>query len=101
MLKLGLASLVAAALATLSIVSFSGTADAAKPCARKKFESKLVADACKSGGQEAAKKAMKTWMKDAKKKRPSLGCASCHSKVAGDYPLKPTADKQYKDLGGK
>ena len=100
MIKLGLASLVAAALATLSLVTLSGTADAADPCKRAKFETKMVAEACKKGGQKAAKDVMKKWMKDAKKKNASIGCASCHSKVAGAYPNKPDAMKLYKELGG-
>ena len=40
-------------------------------------------------------------MKEAKKKNPSMGCASCHSKVAGDYPSKPNGLKLYQDAGGR
>ncbi len=101
MIKLGLASLVAAALATLSIVTWSGTADAGAPCKRAKFETKLVREACKKGGQVEAKNVMKKWMKEAKKKNANIACASCHSKVAGAYPNKPDAMKIYKELGGE
>jgi hypothetical protein len=102
MLKLGLASLVAAALATLSIVTLTGgDADAAAPCKRAKFETKMVADACKKGGQAEAKKVMKSWMKEAKKQDSGLTCASCHTTLAGTYPNKPDAVKKYKALGGK
>ena len=100
MLKAGLASLVAAALAILTVVSFSGDADAAKPCGRKKFETKMIAEACKKGGQDEAKKVMKSWMKEAKKKSPTMGCATCHSKVGGDYPNKKDGLKLFKEAGG-
>ena len=101
MVKLGLASLVAAALATLTVVTLTpASVDAAAACKHKKFETKLVADACQAGGQKAAKDEMKKWMKAAKKKKADIACASCHSKVGGDYPLKPDGLKMYKDLGG-
>lgn len=102
MAKLGIASLVAAALATLTLVTMSASSvDAAAPCKHKKFETTLVADACKAGGQKAAKDEMKKWMKTAKKKKADIACASCHSKVGGDYPLKPDGLKMFKDLGGQ
>lgn len=101
MLKYGLAALAAAALTTLSAVTLVGSADAGAPCKRKKFETTLVADACKAGGQAKAKDAMKKWMKEAKKKHPTVGCATCHTKVAGDYPLKPDGMKLFKEMGGK
>ena len=101
MAKFGIASLVAAALATLAFVTaMPSSVDAAAACKHAKLETKLVGDACKTGGQKAAKDAMKKWMKDAKKKKGDLACASCHTKVGGDYPLKPTGAKMYKDLGG-
>src|SRR5687767_11910073 len=97
MAKLGLFSLIAAFVGTLAIVgATSDDASAAKPCARKKFESKLVKDACQKGGQAEAKKMMKAYLKEAKKKNADLGCATCHSKVGGDYPLKPDGLKKYK-----
>lgn len=101
MAKLGIASLVAAVLATLTVVTLSASdVDAAAGCKRTKFETTSVAEACKAGGQKGAKDQMKKWMKEAKKKKPSIACASCHSKVAGDYPLKPDGLKMYKELGG-
>ena len=100
MVKLGFLALVTTALATLAVVTWSGSADAAAPCKRAKFETKAIAAACKKGGQPEAKKVMKSWMKEAKKQKPTLGCASCHKKVAGDYPNKPNAVKDYKALGG-
>ena len=89
------------ALATLTLVTLSPhSVDAATACKHKKLETTMVADACKTGGQKAAKDKMKEWMKAAKKKKADLACASCHSKVGGDYPLKPDGMKMYKDLGG-
>lgn len=101
MVKVGFASLVAAALATLTLVTLTpASVDAAAACKSTKFETKLVADACKAGGQKAAKDKMKAWMKTAKKQKADIACASCHSKVGGDYPLKKDGLKMYKDLGG-
>jgi hypothetical protein len=60
---------------------------AGKPCARSAFKTDLVKQACKDGGQTAAKKAMKDFVKKAKKTEPDLACDSCHTKVGGDFPL--------------
>jgi len=101
MAKLGFVTLIAAFVATLTAVGFSTQdASAAKPCARTKFDSKMVKDACTKGGQDEAKKVMKAFLKEAKKKDAAVGCASCHSKVGGAYPLKPDGAKKFKDLGG-
>jgi mono/diheme cytochrome c family protein len=101
MAKLGIASLVAALLATLTIVSLTpAEVDAAAACKRTKFETTQLADACKAGGQKAAKDQMKKWMKEAKKKKADVACASCHSKVGGAYPLKKDGLALYKELGG-
>ncbi len=97
--KLVLLSLVAAAAATLAVVAPGSDSAAAKPCSRKKFETKLIGDACATG-QDAAKTAMKTFLKTAKKMDKSLGCPTCHSKVGGNYPLKPDGLKRFKDDGG-
>ncbi len=102
MAKLGFFSLIAAFVGTLAIVGVtSQDASAARPCARKKFESTLVKAACQKGGQDEAKKVMKAYLKEAKKKNASLACATCHSKVGGDYPLKPDGQAKYKSNGGK
>jgi hypothetical protein len=102
MVKVALASLVAAALSTLTIVTFApSNVDAASACKTRKFETTLVAEACQKAGQAEAKKVMKDWMRVAKKQRKDLACATCHSKVGGAYPLKPVGLKLYKELGGK
>lgn len=102
MAKLTFGSLLAAALSTLALVTLSASdVDAGKACARKKFDTQFVKDSCSTGGQSKAKADMKTWMKEAKKQKKDLACATCHSKVGADYPLKPDGLKLYKDLGGK
>jgi hypothetical protein len=100
MAKLGFVSIIAAFVATLAIVGFTAQeASAGKPCVRKKFETTFLTEACKKGGQDEAKKQMKAFMKEAKKKKTDLTCASCHKKVGGDYPLKPDGTKLAKELG--
>ena len=102
MAKLGFVSLIAAFVCTLTIVGLSSNeASAGKACMHKKLESKMLIDACKKGGQDEAKKVMKTFLKEGKKKKADLTCNSCHSKVGGDYPLKPDAGKLFAELGGK
>lgn len=102
MAKLGFASIIAAFVATLAIVGFTAQdASAGKPCSRTKFETKFLADACKAGGQDEAKKVMKAFLKDYKKKTPTATCNSCHTKVGGAYPLKPDGLKMAKDAGMK
>lgn len=102
MAKLGFVTLIAAFVATLTIVGLTtNDASAGKPCARTKFETKFLADACKNGGQDEAKKAMKAYLKDAKKKNPDLTCNTCHTKVGGAYPNKPDSLKLFKEYGGK
>jgi hypothetical protein len=95
MVKLGFAALVAAFVATLAVVTVtgSGSAEAAAPCKAKKIETKFLADACKAGGQKGAKDAMKKAMKTWKKKDATVSCASCHTQVGGAYPKKPNAMK--------
>ncbi|HUH01827.1 MAG TPA: hypothetical protein VML75_07510 [Kofleriaceae bacterium] len=81
----------------------TGTADAwaGKPCARTKFESPAVKKACTEGGQTAAKKLMKDFVKQAKKVEggdPELACDSCHTKVGGDFPTNKEASAKFKKL---
>jgi hypothetical protein len=84
-------------------VTLSSTNDAVAgaACKRTTFETKLVGDACKKGGQAEAKKVMKKWLKGAKKKEAGLECKSCHTKLAPKYDLKPDGLQKFKDLGGK
>ncbi len=102
MAKLGFASIIAAFVATLAIVGFTAQdASAGKPCAHTKIETKLLGDACKKGGQDEAKKAMKAFLKEYKKANPSATCNTCHTKVGGAYPLKPDGLQKAKDAGMK
>lgn len=102
MAKLGLLALVLTFAGVITATTFSSTdAIAGKACARTTFETSLVADACKKGGQAEAKKVMKKWMKTAKKKDASVDCKTCHTKLAPSYPLKDDGLQRYKDLGGK
>jgi hypothetical protein len=100
-----MAKYVMGVLAVLGVVviafAMSPTAEAGKNCKRTSFETELVGDACKKGGQKAAKKAMKKFLKTAKKQDSSLTCKSCHGKLAPDYALKDDALQRFKDLGGK
>ena len=101
MARFGLLSLALTFAAVIGISAATSPAQAGDPpCQRTKFETKLVADACKAGGQKAAKDAMKKFMKEAKKKDSTVDCGSCHSKLAPKYPNKPDALKKFKELGG-
>lgn len=89
----------------LSLVAFTGLLVAlalpsetvANPsCKRTTFETTEVKEACQAGGQGAAKKAMKEFTKKYKSAKIKE-CASCHSKMSGDYPLKPDGLTLYKD----
>ena len=82
--------------ATVSTVS-TPSADAADKCQRSDFKTEMVKQACTTGGQKAAKDAMKAWMKEKKLK----SCNQCHSKLAPTYELKADGVEQFKKLGGK
>ena len=96
---LGLALTIAAALVGVTLRSEDAVAGAA--CKRTTFETKLVGDACTKGGQAEAKKAMKAFLKKAKKKEAGLECKSCHTKLAPKYDLKDDGLEHFKKLGGK
>lgn len=91
-----LTALVAAISLALTSAAASETA-----CRRSRFETKLVGDACATGGTPAAKEAMKKWVKGAKAKQGNLECASCHAKLAPGYELKPDGLAMFKKLGGE
>ena len=96
---IGLALTFAGMIAGVTMTS--SEALAGKSCNRTTFETKLVGDACKKGGQAAAKKAMKAFLKKAKKKESALECKSCHEKLAPKYELKTDGLDHFKHLGGK
>jgi hypothetical protein len=103
MAKLGVFASIVALVAAFGFAALSETeADAAGECKRVKFDTKLAKDACAKGGQKAAKDAMKAYLKTAKKKSKAItGCPSCHTKVGGDYPLKPNGLKLFVEGGGE
>lgn len=79
-------------------ISFASTrADATDACRTTEFKTELVKNACKQGGQKAAKDVMKKWNKEKKIK----SCNQCHTKLAPSYELKADGLAQYKKLGGK
>jgi len=98
MAKLGIFASLTAIVVTLGLASLSTpSADAASSCQHTDFKTVMVRNACKQGGQKAAKTAMKKFMKQAKIK----SCNKCHSKLAPSYDLKPNALELFKKAGGK
>lgn len=102
MSKLGLFASVAAIAGAVAFASFTATsasADTPTPCVRKDadFKTDLVKQACSTGGQAAAKDAMKKFNKD----HSITSCNKCHTKLAPNYELKPDGLDQYTKLGGK
>lgn len=76
-------------------------AASSKPCHHKELKTQMIKEACAKGGQRAAKKAMKAFVKKAKKAKggdPDLACDSCHKKLGGDYPIKDDALKHLQKL---
>ena len=102
MAKFGLLALVLGFAATIAGVTYAPSeALAAKACHRTTFETKMIEEACKKGGQAEAKTAMKKFLKTAKKQEATIDCKSCHSKLAPSYELKKDGLDHYKKLGGK
>ena len=69
------------------------------PCKRSEFKTQLVKDACAKGGQLDAKKAMKRFVKDAKKKLDvgNVTCNTCHDELAPEYSLKDDALARFEE----
>ncbi|HTM21311.1 MAG TPA: hypothetical protein VL172_12410 [Kofleriaceae bacterium] len=98
-MKAVLVVLALAAVAALAVPAAVG--DDPTPCHRTSFQTKMVKDACKAGGQPAAKLAMKGWVKKARAVAggdPDLACDSCHSDLAPDFPLQDGALDKFKKL---
>lgn len=99
-MKLGLiaaVSTIAGALAFASFRTTPSTVEAADACQHTEFKTEMVRDACKAGGQKAAKDAMKKFNKDNNIK----SCNQCHTKLAPTYELKADAYDQFVKYGGK
>jgi|GEM_PF-3047280 cytochrome c5 len=97
-------SLVAALLLVLPVMTSAEEAPPPAPCQGKQSIS-MVKAACSKGGQKAAKKAMKSWVRSTKKKHKAAGetdfkltCKTCHTKLKGAYPIKKDAVATYKKL---
>jgi len=96
-------------LATIALLGLSLIAipslvlgDDAAPCVGKQ-STPMVKKACAAGGQKAAAKAMKNWVKRVKKARKAAGetdfklnCKHCHAKMKPDYPIKDSANETFK-----
>ena len=70
-------------------------------CRATRFETKLVREACASGGQKEAREAMKKFQRRAREIRDDLECRTCHRALAPDFPLEKDALKRFRDLGGE
>jgi hypothetical protein len=95
--KLGILASIAAIAGALAIATVTADAQGSSPCVRKDFKTELVKQACTTGGQTAAKDAMKKWNKD----HNITSCNKCHSKLAPSYELKADGLEQFQKLGGK
>ena len=97
-MKIGLIAAITTIAGALAFATFtSSPAESADACVRKEFKTELVRDACKAGGQKAAKDAMKKFNKDNNIK----SCNQCHAKLAPNYENKDDAVEQFAKLGGK
>lgn len=75
-------------------------AQATEACKTTEFKTLGYKEACTKGGQKAAKDFGKAFLKEALKKQAGLSCASCHSRLAPNYSLKPDALTRFQSLGG-
>ncbi len=97
-MKIGLIAAISTIAGALAFATFtSSPAESADACVHTEFKTEMIRDACKAGGQKAAKDAMKKFNKDNNIK----SCNQCHSKLAPSYENKPDAVEQFAKLGGK
>ena len=75
----------------------SSPAPSVTPCVRTTFHTQLVEQACQTGGQPAAKDAMKAFVKD----KHIASCNQCHAKLVPNYELKPDGLDQFQKAGGR
>lgn len=103
MAKLGIFASILSICAAIGFATVSSApVDAAGECKRTDFKTKMVKEACAAGGQKAAKDAMKAYLKTAKTKDKAIkDCATCHTKVGGEFPLKKDAIELFKSGGGE
>lgn len=96
MAKLGLFATLTTIIAAITFATMSEPR-AGDACKHTKFETEMVRDACKAGGQDKAKEVMKEF----NKKNSIKSCNQCHTKLAPTYELKADGLEQFKKLGGK
>lgn len=96
-MKLGIIAAISTLAGAFAFATLTTSAEAQDGCVRTDYKTEMVRDACKAGGQKAAKDAMKKFNKDNNIK----SCNQCHSKLAPSYELKDDAYEQFKKLGGK
>ena len=103
MAKLGMFTSILSICAVLGFATVSSEpVEAAGECKRTDFKTKMVKEACAKGGQKEAKAVMKAYLKTAKAKDKAIkDCASCHTKVGGDFPLKDNAYDLFVSGGGE
>lgn len=79
---------------------FVGTASAEdpKPCKSEKFEIKQVEEACKKGGEPAAKALMKKAVKKAKDAGEDVNCKTCHESTKELEKNKPGSVEKLRKL---
>ena len=97
MAKLGLLASITAIIGVFTFATITSPVDAAAACKTKDFKTELAKNACATGGQKAAKDAMKAFMKEKKIKT----CNQCHAKLAPNYELKKDGLDKFKKAGGK
>lgn len=98
MAKYLMGTLLAGFVAVMGFALTASPVEAADGCKRTKFDTELVKKACTDGGQKAAKKVMKDWVKTARKKQSDLDCKSCHKSLSPNYDLKPDGLELFKKL---
>ena len=97
-MKIGLIAVIATITGTLALATYTAPeVQAEDACQHKDFKTEMVRDACKTGGQKAAKDVMKKWNKE----KGIKSCNQCHTKLAPSYELKADAFDQFVKLGGK
>jgi len=97
-MKIGLIAAISTLAGALAFATLTTSpAESAGDCVHTDFKTEMVRDACKAGGQKAAKDVMKKFNKDNNIK----SCNQCHSKLAPNYELKDDGLDQFAKLGGK
>jgi len=71
----------------------------APACHRTEFDTEMVKKACAEGGQFAAKRAMKHFVRAAKKTLSvgNVDCKTCHTGLAPEYALKDDGLTRFND----